>query len=266
VAPIVSAGADASVSVLGAATLDGTVTDDGKPGPSVTTTWSKISGPGEVTFADPAAQDTTATFSEPGSYTLRLTANDGELSGSDDVVIQVRGTPVVSAGPDRIVTFPTAASLDGTVSAGPILTTWSKVSGPGNVTFANANLVDTTATFSLPGSYTLRLTATDGALSASDDMVVEVRQAPQVSAGPDRSIKMPAAASLDGTLITPGYPGAATVRWTKVSGPGTVTFSAATSIDTQATFSKNGNYTLRLTATNGALSGFDEVVVKVAKK
>ena len=53
VAPIVNAGADASVSVLGAATLDGTVTDDGKPGPGVTTTWTKVSGPGAVTFATP---------------------------------------------------------------------------------------------------------------------------------------------------------------------------------------------------------------------
>ena len=134
------------------------------------------------------------------------------------------------------------------------------------MTFGNAGLVDTTATFSLPGTYTLRLTANDGALSASDDVVVEVRQTPQVSAGPDRSITLGQSASLDGTLISAGYPGAATVRWTQVSGPGTATFSAATSVDTNATFSKQGNYTLRLTATNGALSGFDEVVVKVAKK
>ena len=178
----------------------------------------------------------------------------------------MRGTPVVSAGPDRDVTFPAAASLDGTVSSGPILTMWSKVSGPGNVTFGNAVLVDTTATFSLPGSYTLRLTANDGALSASDDVVVVVRQAPQVSAGPDRSITLGQSASLDGTLISDGYPGTATVRWTEVGGPGNVTFSAATSLDTLATFSKQGTYTLRLTATNNAVSGFDDVVVKVAKK
>ena len=38
------------------------------------------------------------------------------------------------------------------------------------------------------------------------------------------------------------------------------------SVDTNATFSKQGSYTLRLTATNGALSGFDDVVVKVAKR
>jgi len=44
------------------------------------------------------------------------------------------------------------------------------VSGPGTVTFANANAASTTATFSSAGSYTLRLTASDSALSGSADL------------------------------------------------------------------------------------------------
>jgi hypothetical protein len=199
VAPIVNAGADASVNVVGSASLDGTVTDDGKPGPTVTTTWSKFSGPGSVTFANPAAQDTTATFSAPGTYTLRLTANDSALSAFDDVVITVQQAPKapqVSAGSDLTVTLPAAATLDGTVTDdGPVQTTWSKVSGPGTVTFANPALVDTTAAFSQPGSYTLRLTGNDGTLNASDDVVVTVGDtatpppsgAPHVSGGLTRS-------------------------------------------------------------------------------
>ena len=91
------------------------------------------------------------------------------------MVITVQQTPQVGAGPDRTVTLPAAATLDGTVTDdGPVQTTWSKVSGPGTVTFANPGQVDTTATFSQPGSYTLRLTANDGTLSASDDVVVQV--------------------------------------------------------------------------------------------
>ena len=89
VAPIVNAGADASVSVLGTASLVGTFTDDGKPGSGVTTAWSKVAGPGAVTFANAGAVATTATFSQPGSYTLRLTANDGALSGFDEVQVTV---------------------------------------------------------------------------------------------------------------------------------------------------------------------------------
>ena len=41
---------------------------------SAKTEWSKESGPGEVTFADAGALETTATFSKPGDYVLKLTA------------------------------------------------------------------------------------------------------------------------------------------------------------------------------------------------
>jgi uncharacterized protein YjiK len=89
--------------------------------------------------------------------------------------------PGVSAGPDRTVAMPNAASLDGTVSDDgfpdpphAVTVTWSQVSGPGTASFANRNAVDTTATFPAPGLYALRLTASDGQLQASDDMKVDV--------------------------------------------------------------------------------------------
>ncbi|MGD8992591.1 MAG: hypothetical protein PVI00_14135, partial [Desulfobacterales bacterium] len=83
--PVVDAGTDQTIYFPSDATLDGTVTDDGKPNPpsTVTTTWSKISGPGTVTFGDSSLVDTTATFSEPGTYVLQLTADDSELSDFD---------------------------------------------------------------------------------------------------------------------------------------------------------------------------------------
>ena len=72
--------------------------------------------------------------------------------------------------PDQTVTLPATASLDGTVTddnlpaGSTVTTTWSTVSGPGTVTFGNANAVDTTASFSVAGTYVLRLTASDAAL------------------------------------------------------------------------------------------------------
>jgi hypothetical protein len=84
----------------------------------------------------------------------------------------------VSAGPDRSVVRPDAASLDGTVTdatpTGTLTSAWSKVSGPGTVTFADASSTDTTATFSAAGTYVLRLTGSDGSLSATDDVTVTV--------------------------------------------------------------------------------------------
>jgi hypothetical protein len=89
--PVVDAGTDQTIFLPNDATLDGTVTDDGLPNPpaTVTTTWSKISGPGTVTFGDPSLVDTTATFSEPGTYVLRLTADDSALNQFDEVTIIV---------------------------------------------------------------------------------------------------------------------------------------------------------------------------------
>jgi len=461
--PAANAGPDMMIDLPETATLTGSGVDDGNPSGVLTYAWTKTSGPGTVTFADPAAATTTATFSATGTYTLRLTVSDGALGDFDDVVVNVfqpgaprtvqlpivsgaddamegggssgmfvnlasadielghsgppsntsmldglrfagipvpqngeivsakiqfkvdetgseaaaymisgeasdnapsyiavagnisarpsttatvpwsppawtligdagpgqltpdlkgivqelvnrpgwaqgnalafmisgtgrrtaeakdglsppvlvltyrmlppNGAPVVDAGADQTIQLPAQAALDGTVTddgqpqATPT-TTWSKVSGPGTVTFGNAGTVDTTAGFSVAGTYTLRLTANDGASSASDDVVVTVQPAnaaPTVDAGPNRTVVMPADASLDGTLLSPGYPGPVTTAWSVASGPGTVTFGNAAAIDTTANFSATGTYTLRLTATNPTGSSSDTVVVTVNK-
>lgn len=89
-APTVSAGPDVTITLPGTASLVGTVTDDGLPaGSSVTQTWTTVSGPGTVTFANAGAVDTTASFSAAGTYVLRLTASDTALSASDEVQVVV---------------------------------------------------------------------------------------------------------------------------------------------------------------------------------
>ena len=60
-------------------------------------------------------------------------------------------------------------------------------SGPGTVTFDNVNAVRATATFSTAGTYVLRLTASDGALSASDEVSVTAAAAPVVPPPPPAS-------------------------------------------------------------------------------
>jgi len=95
--PVVDAGPEQTISLSSDATLDGTVTDDGLPDPpaTVTTTWTKESGPGTVTFGDASQVDTTATFSETGTYVLRLTADDSDLTGFDEVTIIVVSCPML---------------------------------------------------------------------------------------------------------------------------------------------------------------------------
>ncbi|MBI2105055.1 MAG: fibronectin type III domain-containing protein [Candidatus Omnitrophica bacterium] len=106
-APVARAGSDQALTLPAAATLEGTVSDDGLPtGQSLTVAWSQVSGPGTAALEDPAAPATTATFSVEGSYVLRLTAHDGALSASDDLTVTVQpATP-----PHRIL----YVALDGT--------------------------------------------------------------------------------------------------------------------------------------------------------
>jgi hypothetical protein len=187
--PTVDAGPNAATTDGATITLTGTVVDDGLPNPpgSTTKSWTTVSGPGTVTFGTPAATSTTASFSLAGTYVLSLAANDGALIGSDTVTVTVyaagtNAAPVVNAGVDQNVVLPGTASLAATVTddglpnpPSALSLTWSKVSGPGTVSFGSPNAAATTATFSTNGTYVLRLTASDSALSSYDDVVVNAQ-------------------------------------------------------------------------------------------
>jgi hypothetical protein len=86
-APTVDAGDDQVVVNELEAELDGTVTDAFGPAGGYTTLWTKVSGPGTVTFDDASSIDTDVEFSEYGVYVLRLTATDGVTTTYDDVII-----------------------------------------------------------------------------------------------------------------------------------------------------------------------------------
>jgi DUF1680 family protein len=62
-------------------------------GPPPSGVWSKESGPGSVTFADPKALITTATFSALGSYVLKLSVTNGETSHSSTLRVSVEAPP-----------------------------------------------------------------------------------------------------------------------------------------------------------------------------
>src|SRR5207244_1190337 len=170
-APVVNAGTNQTISLPVSANLSGTASDDGLPNNSLTTTCSKFSGAGSVTFGNVNALSTTATFSTSGTYVLRLTASDSALSSTSDVTITVNPAatntaPVVNAGSNQAITLPAGANLSGTATddglpSGTLQTTWSTFSGPGTVSFPTASALTTTATFSTSGTYVLRLTATD---------------------------------------------------------------------------------------------------------
>lgn len=95
-------------------------------------------------------------------------------------------------------------------------------------------------------------------------MNVAPNQAPIVSAGIDQEITLPAQANLDGTASDMTLPmGPLATTWSKFSGPGTVMFGNANAVDTTASFSVDGVYVLRLTASDGLLQTSDDMQVTV---
>ncbi|WP_441303061.1 DUF7948 domain-containing protein [Candidatus Nitrospira allomarina] len=250
IAPTVEAGPAQTIILPNIANLNGSVSDDGLPDPpgTVLTIWEKVSGPGTVTFADPSAVKTTARFSLPGTYVVRLTADDGDLTASDEISITVNPppplinqAPMVDAGPMQTIFLPGQALLNGTVTddglpnpPGTVMTTWSKVSGPNVVAFGNPNAVDTTVLFFSAGTYVLRLTASDGALSRSSDVTITARD--QGTSSPSSDVNgdgkadivwrntngMVAIWLMNGVTITStGFPGGVATEW-QIKGVGDV--------------------------------------------
>jgi RHS repeat-associated protein len=173
--PVVSAGSAQTIILPAAAILNGSATENGAP--VATVSWSKLVGPGTVVFDDAHSAQTQASFSAPGVYVLRLTATFATITASSDVTITiVDSTLSVNAGPNQTITFPGTITLNGTASssAGKLGVTWSQADGPGTATFANASSAVTTVSFSDPGTYILRLTASDGFAAQSSDTTIFV--------------------------------------------------------------------------------------------
>jgi hypothetical protein len=362
--PQVSAGADRAITASlfpTALNLTGSVTDDGLPNPPgrVTVSWSQISGPGTAWFDPPHLPSTTVHLPGVGTYALRLTAHDGVLQSSSDLVVTVGRTTssVTLVSPGSVWKYwDTGIDLPGNwVAPGFNDSSWS--SGPAKLGYgdgdeatvvsfgSNANNKHVTTFFRrsfavsnaasvsalkvglrrddggivyLNGTEIFRSNMPEGDISfttlasnvvggadettfyeqavdpsllveGNNVLAVRVHQvnasssdlsfdlyltgtafpantAPTVDAGPDQSLVLPGLASLQGHATDDGLPispGVLTVSWSKVSGPGTVTFTQPNVPRTTAGFGLPGVYLLRLMATDGVLQVHDEMTVTV---
>jgi hypothetical protein len=92
--PTVSAGADQVnwlTNVPNTVTLSGTAGDDGIPNPpgALSYTWERTLGPATAVINSPTSLTTTVSFTERGTYTFRLTADDSEFTASDTVLVRI---------------------------------------------------------------------------------------------------------------------------------------------------------------------------------
>ncbi|MEO5853001.1 MAG: post-COAP-1 domain-containing protein, partial [Nocardioides sp.] len=276
--PFVDAGPAVSGNTGAAVSLDGTVTDT-EP---VTTAWTAVPGAGvdpasTCTFGNAAAVDTTVTCTDDGTWTLKLTANDGTNAAvSDTTTLTVTNPPpTVDAGTNRAGNEGSAIALDGTViDSEPVTTRWTVTPGAGvdagaTCAFANAAAVDTTVTCTDDGTWTVKLSGNDGTNSVvSDSATVTVS-----NVKPTVDITAPAGAAVydTGTPVpvsaTVGDAGgndtlACSIDW----GDGTVTPGTRTGSTCTGshTYAVDGGQTITVTVTDDdGGSAFDTVGVLI---
>lgn len=287
----VNAGANGNSAFPSPATLDATVTDDALPAPAlVITTWTKLAGSGNVTFGNASNVDTTAAFSQPGTYSLRLIADDGAVKTFDNVAITATSATTVSIsasdaaageqGPNPgqftfTRTGPTAGALTvnftiaGTASASDYTSFPTSVSIPDGLTTASLALTPVNDVLVEPDE-TVVLTLTEGMYNIGAPSIATVTIADN-DVVPGVAITSPAALNvnipantgliLEAMTTDDGFPNPLVLTWSKVSGPGTVSFGNASTANTTATFSLPGTYVLRLNANDGQFSTNAQVTV-----
>lgn len=132
----------------------------------------------------------TTTFDEVSTTRLRLEIDADSTYSTGIIEWKVYDSgnspdfpPLVAGGVDRVVVAGGKTYLQGSIQLisrerGAVTTLWTKESGPGPVTFADADKSITTATFSQPGQYALKLTAFSGSLRASATVNVKCTERP----------------------------------------------------------------------------------------
>jgi gliding motility-associated-like protein len=276
--PAISAGADKSLFLpTNSVVISGSASD---PDGSVTTIWTKVSGPASATLLNENTTVLTVSDLVEGVYVFRLTGTDDDgATAFDEVKVTVNPEatnqpPTANAGPDKSIKLP-ANSLSitgsGTDPDGTISYLWIKISGP-SVTISGANTATLDLTNLVEGNYIfeLKVTDDDGATD-TDQVLIEVLPAalnspPIVSAGDDVTLKLPEnSATLFGeTSDTDGT--IASRLWKQISGP-SATLANITTTDLALSNLVEGVYTFRLEATdNGGLTAFDDVKVTVLQE
>ena len=126
----------------------------------------------------PAGQDLVALYAVKDGANLALRV---DMVLARDAANQ---PPAVNAGTNQTITLPATAMLNGSATddglpnpPGALTYAWTKFSGPGIVTFGNAASATTAASFSVAGTYVLRLAASDSALSGSANVTITVNPA-----------------------------------------------------------------------------------------
>lgn len=218
--------------------------------------WTKVSGPGNAYFSPNANSPTaTVTVTAYGTYIFRWTETFGVCKSSGDITINFYKPPVANAGSggnECDLDFALQAitgSADGTG-------TWTITSGSGTATFApDANSPAATVTVSEYGTKVFTWTVKNGPCSSSSSVTVNFYRQPVANAGTGGN-------NCGLEFYLSAVPSIGTGTWTRVSGPGTATFSPNNHDPAaKVTVKAYGTYVFRWTEINGPCSGSASITV-----
>jgi fibro-slime domain-containing protein len=183
--PIANAGADQAVVVDDLVVLNGGGSSDAD-GDTLTYSWSLLSKPSgsSATLVNSQQVLSQIEIDKAGSYVLQLIVNDGkENSEPDTVVVTTKNVrPVAEAGNVQTVVLGETVKLDGSGSYDPdgdaITYSWSFMSKPSGSTAVLQDTLAQRPTFTADkvGSFVVQLIVSDGSLSASDTVTINVEQ------------------------------------------------------------------------------------------
>jgi hypothetical protein len=173
-----------------------------------TGSWSKSSGPGNVTFNPDANQtNATVTVTQPGIYDFEWKVVNSQCTSSDIIRVTFHELPVVSAGQDVIICSGRSTQLNAT---GTGTFSWAPP-GPLN----NPNIRNPLATPAVTTVFTVTLRDAAGCAN-TDQVKVEVRPQPVANAGPDQMLEYTFETDLEGSVPGPNQTG----EWTLLEGDG----------------------------------------------
>jgi len=195
----------------------------------VTVTWA-WTGPNSFTstLQNPDATD-------PGDYTLTVTALNGCTSSTSITVFEDVAAPDVQVAGDTIDCVSSVGSVTGNSATPGVTWFWT---GPNNFTSAQQS-----PSVTIPGTYVLTVTGLNGCTSSASTVVAPNTDSPVVAlTGGGTLTCTDVTLPVIGTISTPGATGVWTLNGTFVSDQGTIDVTV------------QGTYVYTVTAVNGCVS------------
>ena len=268
-------------------TLNGSDSSD-PDGDTLDYTWSQASNQ-SIDLSSTSTATTTFTAANPGTYTFTLTVDDGSLTDSAEVTLEIiqadstnrAPTAIISVSPDpdsTTLTTTTEITLDGSNSSDldedTLTYEWSQPSSQ-SIDLSATNATTTSFTAAAPGTYTLTLTVDDGSLTDSAEVTLEIIQADSTNRAPTASIIVSpdpdsttlttaTEITLDGSNSSDPDEDTLTYEWSQPSSQ-SIDLSATNTSSTKFTATNPGTYTFTLSVSDGELSDSSTVIMAIAQ-